>query len=145
MADVRKIKAKTMDERSYETVADYRTRFPEKAFICSSGADGWSAFMGGASLCPLPAGLPEAFLKLAASCQPLTAEEPNGCWLLGNPEKGYIAYARGLARVDLSRDKNTYRAQWLDPQTGETRGESFRIKGGSVYESEGNGVLWLSR
>ena len=138
-------KGRSMDERYYETIADYRSRFPEKAVVCSNAADAWACFMGGASLCPLPSGLPAEFLQTAAGLQPLTGNDPSGCWVLGSKGKGYIVYSRSEVILDLSTDRKSYRAQWLDARSGQPQGEPFQVKGGQVYRAEGKGVLWLYR
>ncbi len=139
------VKATTMEERTYEVVSDYRSRFPDKAVICSSQGSSWAAFMGGASLTTVRGDFPEEFLKMATRLQPLTAADPTGCWVLGAPKIGYIAYGRNGTRIDLKSDRKSYKAQWLDQRTGQPKGEPFKVKGKRVFETEESGLLWLYR
>lgn len=135
-------KGSTQAERVYETILDYRRRYPEKAVMYSAGGDAWTCFMAGASLCGLPKALPEEFLKSVASFSVIEGDS----WTLGKAGKGYVVYAnKASVSLDLSRDKATYTAQWLDARSGMPVGEPFKIKGGKRIEQKGQGVLWLSK
>ena len=133
-------KGKTMDERVYETISDFRQQFPDKAVLYSAGGGGWTAFMAGASLCNLPAGLPEGFLKTAAQVD-VIPDISN--WVMGKKGVGYIAYGQREVEIDLTGDAQTYHAQWLNARSGQPVGEPFSVKGKTVFKAESQGVLWL--
>ena len=135
-------KGRTMEERVYETISDFRQQFPDKAVVYSAGGNSWTIFMAGASLCNLPAGLPEGFLKTAAQVDVIPDISH---WVLGKKGIGYIAYGQREIEIDLTEDGQTYQAQWLDTRSGQPVGEPFRVKGKHVFKAESQGVLWLYR
>ena len=135
-------KGRTMEERVYETISDFRQQFPDKAVVYSAGGNSWTTFMAGASLCNLPAGLPEGFLKTAAQVDVIPDISH---WVLGKKGIGYIAYGQREIEIDLTEDGQTYQAQWLDTRSGQPVGEPFRVKGKHVFKAESQGVLWLYR
>ena len=129
----------------YQMVRTYREAYPEKAVLYSASSypeQAWSAFMAGASLCPLPAGLPDAFLQQAASMHPVKGD----CWTLAAPGRSYAVYPdEGRLSVDLSSEQGAFTAQWLDLRSGAPVGKSFSIQGGSVHSLSAQGLLWLYR
>jgi hypothetical protein len=63
--------------------------------------------------------------------------------------KGYIVYSNGGSiHLDLSAGIS-YKAQWIDPKTGEILPGAETIKGAVNTEIKGQGsgaaILWLSR
>ena len=132
------------DESVYRMVSHYREQYPGKAVIYSADSypeRAWAAFMAGASLCPLPAGLPDEFLQAAATVKPLPGA---ACRTLYEPQKTYIVLSHdGQATIDLSAETRSFQAQWIDRQTGRPLGKEFTVKSGKIQSLAGNGVLWL--
>lgn len=137
----------------YWAVRDYREAYPEKAVIFSSetASVGWPAFMGGGSICSLPADLPEGFLESAAAMKPMDMAGADNCWILGDIDKGYIAYVKSgsAVRLDLSESAGRFKAQWLDARTGKPVGQLVNAAAGKEYISKvpdiQGAVLWLYR
>jgi len=146
-------KATQPSDLIYWTVRDYRDAYPDKAVIFSSETAfvGWPGFMGGGSICSLPVGLPESFLENAADMKPMDMTKAENCWVLGDIEKGYIAYVKSGSKVslDLTRSNGRFKAQWLDSRTGKPVGPIVNVVAGKdfitdVPENAGS-VLWLYR
>ncbi len=135
---------KLTGDAAYDAIHDYRTRYPEKAVIYSTGGDAWSCFMATASCCGLPAGLPNAFLRESSQMEIIDNENNP---VLGKPGLGYLVRVRrqSQAVLDLTGDKTTYKARWIDERSGNPASDEFEVKGGQIVKEEGNGVLWLYR
>ncbi len=136
--------AKTSASEVYNMVSSYRRQYPQKAVVYSADSYpefAWAAFMAGASFCVLPKDLPEDFLKDAASLSPLAA----ACWLMAKAGQAYIAYPSddALIEVDLTKETKPFRAQWIDPVSGRTKGKVFQVRAGTVFKTTGKDVLWL--
>jgi len=146
-------KVSDKDELMYWTVRDYREQYPEKAVIFSSESAfvGWPAFMGGASICALPANLPSGFLEAAATMKPIDSPEGENYWLLGNEDKGYIAYAKSgsSVKLDLSKSSGSFKAMWLDAVSGKQIGKTVKVAVRKDFLSKApekqDAVLWLYR
>jgi hypothetical protein len=110
---------------------------------------GWAVFIAGGSLPLLPATTNKAFLADASNMKPVDLPgSPKDQWGLAS-SKGYIVYSNGGGiHLDLSAGI-TYKAQWIDPKTGELLLGEETIKGAANTEIkvQGNGaaILWLSR
>lgn len=130
----------------YDMVLEYRQAYPDKAIIYSASRYpelAWAAFLAGASICDLPAGLPEKFLQDATKMSPICM---NGIYKMSNPDVGYILYPSEKAEIDLRYQKTgEYKAQYLDVKTGEPVGKVFRIKSGEVFRHTKEYILWLCR
>ncbi|MBO5915633.1 MAG: pectate lyase, partial [Bacteroidales bacterium] len=133
-------------ESVYDMVSEYRSAYPDKAVVYSASRYpelAWGAFMAGASICNLPAGLPEKLLQDATKMSPIGQ---NGIYMMSNPDLGYILYPSEKAEIDLrSLKSGEYKAQYLDVKTGEPVGKVFRIKAGEVFRHTKEYVLWLYR
>ena len=129
----------------YQMVRSYRDAYPEKAVLYSASSypeQGWAAFMAGASLCPLPGGLPEAFLQQAATMHPVQGD----CWTLACGDQCYAVYPdEGKVSVDLSGLQGSFKAQWLDLGSGAPTGKPFTVQAGSSVSLSAQGLLWLYR
>lgn len=144
-------KATQQSDLMYWSVRDYRDAYPDKAVIFSSESAyaGWPAFMGGGSICSLPAGLPEKFLEDASYMKPIDLIGADNCWLLGNPEKGFIVYVKSGSEVsiDLSKITGKYKAQWLNSRSGKPVGNIINVSAVNNFVSrkpdESAGILWL--
>jgi hypothetical protein len=146
-------KAGKPDDLIYWAVRDYRDAYPEKAVLYSSetAGVGWPAFMAGGSICSLPAGLPVGFLKSAIDMNPVDMPDAENCWVLGNLDKGFIAYVKygSKIRIDLGKAKGVFKAQLLDTATGKAIGGVMKVSAGKEFVfnvSDGQkAVLWLYR
>lgn len=137
----------------YWTVRDYKQAFPDKVVIYASeeASVGWPAFMAGASLCHLPAGLPAGFLEDAARMKPVDPALTPNYWLLSDKETGYIAYVKRGSSITLNLKGvlGTFKGQWLDARTGIRTGAVFKVTGGGErtlrVPPHTFAVLWLTR
>lgn len=141
----------TSFEQVYRAVHEYRTKYPGKAVLFSAdGYDrfGWAVFIAGGSLPVLPAGTDKQFLTAASSMKPVEMPgAPKDQWALSSA-KGYIVYNRADKAVRLDLAANTsYKAQWIDPQTGQILPGDQQVKGGNGTEIKspnvGTAILWL--
>jgi hypothetical protein len=72
---------------------------------------------------------------------------PKDQWAL-NSAKGYIVYSNADKAVRLDLHANTnYKAQWIDPQSGQVLPGDQQVKGGNGTEiknpNAGAAILWL--
>jgi hypothetical protein len=134
-------------------VREYRTRFPDKAVVCSlAGANGWAVLAAGGSLPNLPP-LPEPALAAALPrMKPFASKElAEGQWALAEPGHNYLVYSAsgGPIRVDLGGSSEGFVGRWLDPATGAGRPGGATDRGGDVAEfraaGRGPAVLWITR
>ncbi|WP_090647905.1 DUF6298 domain-containing protein [Mucilaginibacter sp. OK283] len=143
----------TSFEQVYRAVHEYRTKYPDKAVLFSAdGYDhfGWAVFIAGGSLPVLPAGTDKQFLNAASGMK--SAElpgAPKDQWALSSA-KGYIVYTNADKAVRLDLPANTiYKAQWIDPQTGQVLPGDQEVNGGNGTEIKnpnvGAAILWLTR
>ncbi len=112
-------------DQVYRAVAEYRMQYPRKAVIYSEypGMVPWAVFMAGGSLAPVPSVSDPRFLKEAATMKPLSLSgTASGCYVLGNPGKGYIVYLeRGSSLpASLMTDAKGMAVYHINPETGET-------------------------
>jgi hypothetical protein len=141
----------------YHSVREYRDKYPDKAVMYSAeGCDqfGWAVFMAGGSLANIPSVANPAFLSGAARMLPVDLSgNPRGQCALGNPEVGYIIYARsgGSVQLDLSRAKGSFRLHRIDPEGGTMGKDGEKISGGKTVEipgsagAKGTAVWWLEK
>lgn len=141
----------TSFEQVYRAVHEYRTKYPGKAVLFSAdGYDrfGWAVFIAGGSLPVLPAGTDKQFLTAASSMKPVELPgTPKDQWALSSA-KGYIVYNSTDKAVRLNLPANiSYKAQWIDPQTGQILPGDQQVKGGNGAEiknpNAGTAILWL--
>jgi Family of unknown function (DUF6298) len=148
-----KPKAPSFDE-VYHAVSEYRQKYPDKAVLYSAdGYDhfGWAVFIAGGSLPVLPAGTNKQFLAAASGMKPFQLpNSPKQQWALANAAKGFIVYSDTDNAIHLDLAANaTYKAQWVDPKTGEVLAGEEQVKGGNGVEikssKSGAAILWLTR
>lgn len=141
----------TSFEQVYRAVHEYRTKYPGKAVLFSAdGYDrfGWAVFIAGGSLPVLPAGTDKQFLTAASSMKPVEMPgAPKDQWALSSA-KGYIVYNSIDKAVRLDLPANTsYKARWIDPQTGQILPGDQQVKGVNGAEiknpNAGTAILWL--
>lgn len=147
---------KSSFEQVYRAVREYRDKYPDKAVMYSGDSYdtfGWASFIAGGSLAPLPAGLPQAFLKDASSMLPVDLPgKPANMWALGNAGKGFIVYDADAHPVslDLKNDKHIYTLKWINAADGTVIGNEQTVSGGKIVvindvpRHSGAVVLWLS-
>ena len=147
-----KPKAVSFDQ-VYHAVHEYKQKYPDKAVLFSAdGYDhfGWAVFIAGGSLPVLPKATDKQFLSDASAMQPVDMPgDPKDQWALGNTAKGYIVYSN-TDNIHLNLAANaTYKAKWIDPETGEAIPGEEQVKGGSDVEikspKSGRAILWLVR
>jgi len=126
---------KTSFEEVYRAVAEYKTKFPQKAVIYSADNFdnfGWAIFMAGGSLSNIPA-FSTSMAGLAATMTPfLPAGKPAGQYGLAAEGKAYILYnaASGSVDLDLSRFPGKYSISVKDAKNGQVlREEKISAKG----------------
>jgi hypothetical protein len=138
------------DDVMYWTVRDYRDLYPEKAVIYSSDVAwaGWPAFMGGGSVCGLPANLPKGFLETVVQLKPMDSVDPERFWQLGGTT-GYILYVKkgDTAELDLTGSTGTFKAQWIDARNGSVLGKAFKLTGGKMISlpAKSQTILWMCK
>jgi hypothetical protein len=142
------------DAQTARQVREYRSRYPDKAVLCSHDrADGWAVVAAGGSIPNLPQRTDARLLAALPRMKPL---EPagglaEGQWALAEPGRNYLVYSStgGKVRLDLSGTRETYTAHWIDPRTGDLTGVNDTIRGGKVLDfpapRAAARVLWLAR
>ena len=129
-------------------VREYRSRYPDKAVLCSlEPAGGWAVLAAGGSLPHLPRLQDDKLLAALPRMQPL---ERGGQWLLADPGQDYLAIAQdGKLQLDLTNDQGDFDGQWIDLRTGRLRPSAEAITAGKPIEltppSASAWGLWLSR
>jgi hypothetical protein len=131
-------------------VHEYRSRYPNKAILCSlDKADGWAVLAAGGSIPNLPGLTNEQLLAALPSMTPIVAWP--GQWALAEPGRHYLVYSGGTEkiRLDLSAAPGRYTASWLNLRTGAGIPIGAPIEGGKMLELPAPGaapsVLWLTR
>jgi hypothetical protein len=141
------------DESIARMVAEYRTRYPDKAVLCSlAPANGWAVLAAGGSVADLPlpqdadlrAALPRMkpfASKSLTDRQRALADEGRNCLVL--------SFAGETIRLTPAGEKDTYAAYWVDAKTGATRVAAREVRGGREVElrvpGTGRALLWLTR
>jgi hypothetical protein len=145
---------KRSDAQIARQVREYRSRYPDKAVLCSlDGAGGWAVLAAGGSIPDLPRLDDDRLLKALPRMKPFepSAGLAQGQWALAEPGRHYLVYAAtgGKVRLDLSADRGTYEARRIDPRTCRAGEAADEVTGGKVVELTGPAsapwVLWLSR
>ncbi len=144
---------KTSFDQVYRAVAEYRTRYPEKAVIYSGDgfdAFGWAVFMAGGSLSNVPAAN-NASLSGVATMKPFNlAGRSSGQYALANPDGAYLLYNSSSVpvKLDLSKARGNYVVKYINPRSGLVVKEE-KIKGGAAKEfnklSSGDEVVFINK
>jgi hypothetical protein len=127
-------------------VREYRTKYPDKAVVCSfDPPHGWAALAAGGSVPALPATTDPRLLAAIPGMKPLGGLA-DGQWAVADPGKSYLVYTRAAEPVRLELT-GAFTASWVDPRTGNpTVAEA--VRGGEiVFRPPGRGpaVLWVCR
>ena len=140
-------------ESVYRAVAEYRTKFPEKAVIYSEGnyTDfGWAVLIGGGSMPVLPPQTNKELLETAATMLPFETGNENSLGLQ-NPGEGIILCSKAgeNVSVDLSDFKGNYMVRFVQPENGLVLEQTKEIKGGSkqLIELPENKklIIWIKK
>lgn len=135
----------------YRAVAEFRTKFPDKAMVYSRGggrlAD-WAIFMGGGSLASLPQIKDKQFLTDASYMGPITPGIPEQ-YILGKKGNGYIIYTESKQlTMNLTGEEGSFILKWINPQTGEIT-EGKKLLAGALYKidnpAKDASVAWLKK
>lgn len=141
----------------YKAVAEYRTRFPDKAVIYNTNraaSFGWAVFMAGGSLMNIPDVQEPAFLQKATGYTILDSKvtidhEDDGKWrgyfVRSNQEStGHIFY---LNQPELSLDlsqNGKYQLVWINPANGEVvHKQTVSVAGTLSIKEMKSEVLWV--
>jgi hypothetical protein len=134
-------------------VREYRSRFPDKAVLCSlDRADGWAVLAAGGSVPNLLGLRDERLLAALPAMRPfeaagLTARQ----WALAEPGRHYLVYAAAneKVRIDLTGAPGAFVASWFNGRTGTFLPTERPVDGGQMLEFPPRGpgpqVLWLAR
>jgi hypothetical protein len=141
------------DEQTARQIREYRTRYPDKAVLCSfNPGNGWAVLAAGGSVPNLPPMKDERLLAALPRMKPLDAAKLTARqWMLAEPGHNYLAYSSsgGSIRLDLSDSEETFAAYGINPKTGEVSRSGGTIHGGKTVEvsvpGSGTCLLWLTR
>jgi hypothetical protein len=159
------------DAQTARQVREYRSRYPDKAVLCSfDKANGWAVLAAGGSVPNLqnlnddpkkgsdpqkPGPTPFSDRLLAALPKMKPFEPAEGLtdrqWALAEPGRNYLVYSLSgrKIRLDLSATREAFTAYWIDPRTGAATAAKEAVQGGKVIDlsapESAPGVLWLTR
>jgi hypothetical protein len=141
------------DAQTARQVREYRTRYPDKAVLCSlRPANGWAVLAAGGSVPNLPARTDARLLAALPRMRPLdSAKLTDRQWALAEPGQNYFVYSGsgGRVRLDLSDREETFTAYRIDPRTGEAGQPGEVIRGGTIVElpvsGSGTCLVWLTK
>ncbi len=132
---------KTSFKAVYESVSDYRIKYPEKAVTYYSDnypQYAWASFMAGGSLACLPKINDKEFLKAASEMKPRVDLNTDNVYVLGNPSSGYIVYTED-ENANVPELTKGHEVKYLNPETGTFVKDKSQIKG-----IKGRGlVIWI--
>lgn len=140
-------------ESVYKAVAEYRTKFPDKAVIYSEGNYtrlGWAVFMGGGSMPVLPESVNQGLLESAANMLPFSTDEEK-VYGLKDGQDGMILYCKvdKSVRVDLSGYHGKFNVCFVKPSTGEKMDCKKQLTGGRRtkvnFPFEGDVIVWVKK
>lgn len=139
-------------EQNARQVREYRERYPDKAVLFSGGPnDGWAVLAAGGSMPSLPHTTDARLLRALPRLRPAgRARADDRQWVLAEPGRDYVAYARPGApvRVDLSAEPGAFTALRIDPSTGTADSAGAAVTGGRIVEfapaGTGPSVIWLT-
>ena len=145
---------KTRSEASVaRQVSEYRTKYPDKAIVCSlDGANGWAVLAAGGSFPNLPRSTNPELLAAIPTMQPVTLKDlPDGAVAIGNPGQSYLVFAphAETLRLTIGEPGQGFTAYWINMKTGELGVARTTLVGGRITELSpprtGPTVLWVTR
>lgn len=140
---------KTSMEQVYRAVAEYRTKYPEKAVLYHGDnypEMAWAVFMAGGSMANVPKVADPDFLQEAADMSAVVEQDT---WMLKSPTAAIVYQSKtGDLELDLSAWKGTYKIVHIHPKTGEVLKTDNRRLGKKITvknESNGPEILWITK
>jgi hypothetical protein len=122
--------------------AAYRSRYPSMPVICDFDSAGWAWVCAGGSLPRLPRTTDPKLLAAIPRLSPWPEAGGAGRWALREKGRQILLYRGRTAELDLSDESGSFRANAVNPETGEiTPGEAVKA-GGKVKLPEAM-VVWL--
>ena len=119
---------------------EYRAKFPAKPLICDFDAAGWAWVCAGGSMPRLPKTTDVKLLAAIPRMQSWSGVSKDGRWVLREAGKQMLVYGGG--ELDLSSEAGLFRANAVNPRTGEvTPGEV--VKAGDKVKLPNATVVWL--
>ncbi|WP_297088188.1 DUF6298 domain-containing protein [uncultured Draconibacterium sp.] len=150
----RKVKTgKRSFESVYRAVAEYRTKFPEKAVIYSEGhytGYGWAVFMGGGSLPVLSSLVHEGLLQAASTMLPFKTDEEQ-TFGLKDDQNGIIIFSKNKKSIsaDLSGLQGKYEVLFINPSNGKLIEKGQNILGNQIntisLPAQGDIITWIKK
>lgn len=142
-------------ESVYQSVLEYRNKYPDKAVIYSAnGAENlaWAVFMAGGSVSAVPKVSVKGFLEEVTGMRPITLQtRAKGQYTLGDQATGMILYqeASESVKLDLTNYKGTFVLRKINPTTGIVSDKKEKIKGGNLLtlaiSPDSPLILWISK
>ncbi|SEJ30288.1 hypothetical protein SAMN04487995_4081 [Dyadobacter koreensis] len=136
----------------YQTVLEYRLKYPEKPVLYSSAGydtNAWAVFFAGGSLSGIPKIASNKFISDILKMQ--VSVSANGQYGLVNPGQGMIAYqpAGEIHALDLTKFKGKFLLTKIDSKTGKILEKTAIVPGGNVLSVpkpvDNPIILWLSK
>ncbi len=131
--------------------AEYRVKHAGKAVICDFAQGGWAFLCAGGSMPGLPKETDTNLLAAIPRMQPWPGASENGRWILREPGRQYLVYARqqSNAEIDLTSERGFFSTKAVALETGEIKDLAQKIAGGQRARlPEGHGapaLFWLVR
>jgi len=134
----------------YNTVLDYRTRFPEKAVIhstSSSSSLGWSVLFAGGSLPSIPKVTISGFQRSLGGMAPTTSSS-SATWAMNNKQGDWLFYVKGDSfTAPENIGKGNYQVYLISAKNGElqTKYQGAELNKEIILPSHEDWVIWLER
>ena len=144
---------KTSFDQIYRAVNEYRIKYPYKAVTYSqrgAALSNWATFMAGGSLAFMPSISNKQFFEDALLMKSSVEEHlENKTYVLEKKGLGYILFSeKSEISMDLKNDSNTYKLDWINPNTGELIASNIKIEKGTINLKapfEGAVVAWIHK
>ncbi|WDF69075.1 DUF6298 domain-containing protein [Sphingobacterium oryzagri] len=140
---------KTSMEQVYRAVAEYRTKYPDKAVLYHGDnypEMAWAVFMAGGSMANIPKVADPKFLQEAADMSAVVEQDT---WMLKSPSAAIVYQSKTTdLELDLSAWKGTYKIVHIHPKTGEVLKTETRRPGKKIAikkDSNGPEILWITK
>ncbi len=139
------------DKDLAKMAAEYRVKHAGKAVICDFAQGGWAFLCAGGSMPGLPKETDTNLLAAIPRMQPWPGASENGRWILREPGRQYLVYARqqSNAEIDLTSERGFFSTKAVALETGEIKDLAQKIAGGQRARlPEGHGapaLFWLVR
>jgi hypothetical protein len=140
------------DESTARAVREYRSKFPDKAVVCSfdnQNPNGWAVVTAGGSIPVLPKTTDARLLAALPGLKPFESDAlGDRQWAVAAPGQDYLVYSAAgrPVRLDLPGG-DTFAAYQIDPRTGQAKLDRDGVRGRTEFRPGGAGpaVLWVTR